>query len=537
MARQLLLLGALLLTACARTPDAAGQPPGPPAAPAATFKSEDARTPSVLVGNVSVPLTAGWNAVGLQGERLVTLAGTVSVAGMAWFNGSGYVTQSLSVDNVDGRRGLWIFASTATSFTYSAEASATPQLSLTPGWNLVSFMNREPQPGSSLIATQNGRTVPLGSVLLPTFTQLNNDNRYATVDVTQGGVLQPGRPYWVFAQSAVTLSWMPAPPGQARYRLTEYASVPRARHLALNAEGTLFVGTNADSVYAVRGPGQVVRLLQGLNGPNSVCVDGDDLLVGEVDAVWRYRGLSRTLTAGSRELVCRLTPDRNHGMRFLRYGADRALYIVSGYPGNVGPVADPYGTILRLLPGQSQPEVYVRGIRNSMGFDWHPQTGEMWFSDNGRDWLGDDQPPEELNRVERAGQHFGFPFRHGALIVDPEMGSQAPPGLVMTPPAVDLQAHVAPLGIEFYRGTMFPPDDQGKLMVCTHGSWNRSSPVGYEVLLVDTSTGARKVLVGGWLQPNGQPTNRPVDVEMAADGSVFLSDDYGGKIFRITYGP
>jgi len=536
MTRQLLLLGVLLLTSCAQTPDA-GTPPGPPAPPAATFKSEDARTPAALVGDVSVPLLAGWNAVGLQVERVTTLAGTVSVAGVASFNGSGYVTQSLTAPNLDGRKGLWIFATTATAFTYSGEASDTPSLTLTAGWNLVSFMNREPQPGSSLIAHQDGQTVPLGSVVLPTFTQITNDNRYATVDVTRGGVLQPGRPYWVFAQAPVTLSWTPAPPGQARYHVTEYASVPSARHLALGADGTLFVGTNADSVYAVRTNGSVVRLLSGLNGPNGVCVDGDDLLVGEVDAIWRYRGLARTLGAGNRELVCRMTPDRNHGMRFLRYGADGALYIVAGFPGNVGPVADPYGSIVRLLPGQTQPEVYVRGIRNSMGFDWHPQTGELWFSDNGRDWLGDDSPPEELNRVERAGQHFGFPFRHGNFIVDPEMGSRAPAGLVMTPPAIELQAHVAPLGIEFYRGSMFPPEDQGKLIVCTHGSWNRSSPVGYEVLLIDTFSGGRKVLVGGWLQPNGRPTNRPVDVEMAADGSVFLSDDHGGKIFRITYGP
>ncbi len=528
------LLLPLLAAGCARSPD---PPPGPPAAPQSTFKSQDTRTPTALVGEVSVPLNSGWNAVGLQGERLTTLAGTVSVAGMAWFNGSSYVTQSLSTANVDGRKGLWVFATTPTSFTYSAEASDTPSLTLTAGWNLVSFMNREPQPGSSLVARQGNATVSVGSVLLPTFTQINNDNRYTTVDVTKGGVLQPGRPYWVFAQSAVTLSWTPAPPGQASYHLDEYAKVPSARHLALGADGTLFVGTNQDAVYAVPSQGRVLKILQGLNGPNGVCVDGDDLLVGEVDAIWRYKGLARSLTAGARELVCRLTPDRNHGMRFLRYGPDRALYVVSGYPGNIGPVNDPYGTILRLLPGQTQPEVYVRGIRNSMGFDWDPRTGDLWFSDNGRDWLGDDQPPEEVNHVERAGQHFGFPFRHGTFIVDPEMGSRAPAGLVMTPPAFELQAHVAPLGIEFYRGTMFPAIDQGKLMVCTHGSWNRSSPVGYEVLLIDTFTGARRVLVGGWLQPNGRPTHRPVDLECAPDGSVFISDDHGGTIFRLTYGP
>ncbi len=329
---------------------------------------------------------------------------------------------------------------------------------------------------------------------------------------------------------------------QGPYHVEVYAEgLPSARHMALGKDGTLFVGSNAGSVYALPDadhdfkPDRVVTLLEGLNKPNGVEVDGDDLIVAEIDAVKRYPGLAKLpAKAPPGELIAELPKEGHHGPRVLRKGPDGALYVTVGVPANVAEMGPPYGTILRLEKG-AKPQVYARGIRNSMGLDWHPETDELWFSDNGRDWLGDDSPPEELNRCSAIDQHFGFPYRHGKAVVDPEFGTKAQAGLNMIPPVVELQAHSAPLGMRFYRGEMLPAEHRGNIILATHGSWNRSAPVGYQVLSVNPKTGERQVLIGDWLQGRSVKA-RPVDVQELADGSLVISSDHSGQIFRLTYG-
>jgi glucose/arabinose dehydrogenase len=254
--------------------------------------------------------------------------------------------------------------------------------------------------------------------------------------------------------------------------------------------------------------------------------------VAEIDAVKRYKGLARLpAKAPVAELVAELPKEGHHGTRVIRKGPDGALYITVGVPANVADMPPPYGTIMRY---DKELKPYARGIRNSMGLDWHPETDDLWFSDNGRDWLGDDSPPEELNRAEGPDLHFGFPYRHGKSVVDPEFGTKVPPHLKMIPPVVELQAHSAPLGMRFYRGQMFP-GLKNHIIVATHGSWNRSAPVGYQVLAVNPDTGEKSVLVGDWLQGR-KVIARPVDVQELADGSLAISSDHSGQIFRLTNG-
>jgi glucose/arabinose dehydrogenase len=233
-----------------------------------------------------------------------------------------------------------------------------------------------------------------------------------------------------------------------------------------------------------------------------------------------------------------LPKETHHGYRVLRWGPDGRLYIGIGAPVNVGEVADPFGTLCRFSKDLSKLEVVQRGIRNTMGFDWNPQDACLWFSDNGRDMLGDDLPPEELNRAPRAGQHYGFPYRYGENVPDPDVGGKMPARLSPIPPAAALQAHMAPLGLRFYRGKMFPAAYRNCLFLAAHGSWNRSSPVGYCVMLgrPDAQGTARtEVFAQGWLRGR-QVSGRPVDVQEMPDGALMISDDYAGCLYRLSYG-
>jgi glucose/arabinose dehydrogenase len=231
-----------------------------------------------------------------------------------------------------------------------------------------------------------------------------------------------------------------------------------------------------------------------------------------------------------------LPDDRHHGWKSIDFGPDGWLYVPVGAPCNVCLRDPPYATIQRMRPDGSARETWVRGVRNSVGFAWHPATGEMWFTDNGRDMLGDDVPSCELNRVTAQGQHFGFPFVHGGDVPDPEYA--APPDApAFIPPAVKLGAHVAPLGVLFYTGQQFPAAYRGSLLLAEHGSWNRSAPVGYRLVHVrlnGSEVVRREVFASGWLQGE-QVSGRPVDLEQLPDGSVLVSDDDAGVIYRISY--
>jgi glucose/arabinose dehydrogenase len=322
--------------------------------------------------------------------------------------------------------------------------------------------------------------------------------------------------------------------------------VPGARSLARSPAGTIYVGTRADRVYALRdedGDHRVDRVwvvASGLRMPNGVAFRDTSLYVAEVSRVLRYDGIDRRLDDPPAPVVVRddFPTDRHHGWKFIRFGPDGKLYVPVGAPCNVCEQANPiYASITRMNPDGSDREIFAHGVRNTVGFDWHPTSGELWFTDNGRDWLGDDQPPDELNRAPTSGLHFGFPYCHGGTIADPDFGSGRPCD-EFTPPAMKLGPHVAALGMRFYTGNRFPEEYENQIFIPEHGSWNRSVPVGYRITLVRLSGNeavSYEVFAEGWLQGR-EPWGRPVDLLVLPDGSLLVSDDHAGAVYRIDYG-
>ncbi len=236
--------------------------------------------------------------------------------------------------------------------------------------------------------------------------------------------------------------------------------------------------------------------------------------------------------------MARLPNNKWHGWRYLGFGPDGKLYVPVGAPCNVcDRDSEDYATILRMNADGSGREVVARGVRNSVGFTWHPRTRALWFTDNGRDELGDEVPSCELNKVSRLGEHFGFPFCHQGDIADPEFGKLRSCGTA-TAPVQKLGPHVAPLGLKFYGGRQFPAEYRGQLLIAEHGSWNRSTPIGYRVMRVKLD-GDRAVayepFITGWLSDDRKVSGRPVDVLELADGSVLVSDDVAGVIYRVSY--
>jgi len=192
-----------------------------------------------------------------------------------------------------------------------------------------------------------------------------------------------------------------------------------------------------------------------------------------------------------------------------------------------------YASITRLDPDGKNMEVFASGVRNTVGFDWDPGTGELWFTDNGRDWLGDNAPPDELNHAPGKGLHFGFPYCHAGTFSDPDFGAKHPCS-DFRPPARKLGPHVASLGMRFYTGTMFPEAYRGKIFIAEHGSWNRSDKIGYRVTIVDPEAKSYDVFAEGWLR-DGDVWGRPVDVLVMPDGALLISDDKAGAVYRVSY--
>lgn len=348
---------------------------------------------------------------------------------------------------------------------------------------------------------------------------------------------------WTASEAALPLEKLHLPPG---FHASVYAQdVASARSLALGADGTVYVGSNtAGKVYALRDhghdqPAEVITLAEGLRGPNGVTLYRGALYVGETHRVIRFPDIQHQLHANAKYEVVydKLPATQSHGRRFIRFGPDDKLYIGIGVPCNTcEPENDKYGTILRMNADGSGAEVYARGIRNTVGFDWNPQTGKLWFTDNGRDWLGDDSPPDELNTASQPGMHFGYPYCHAGDIADPEFGSKMPCSH-FTPPAAKLGPHVAALGMRFYTSDKFPPHYRNGIFIAEHGSWNRSDPIGYRVMFVPIEGGKAtgyEVFAKGWLQ-RGSPWGRPVDVLVMPDGALLVSDDYSGTVYRISY--
>jgi glucose/arabinose dehydrogenase len=318
--------------------------------------------------------------------------------------------------------------------------------------------------------------------------------------------------------------------------------VPDARSLTQGDQGTIFVATRKEGrVYAVipreNEAARVVTIANGLNMPNGVAFHDGDLYVAEVTQISRYKDIeSRLDDIPKPEIINDSFPsERHHGWRYIDFGPDGMLYISIGAPCNICN-KEGYGNISRLNADGSGREIVASGIRNSVGFTWHPQTSEMWFTDNGRDMLGDDIPPGELNRITSEGAHFGFPFCHAGEISDPEYGDQGD-CKDYTAPAQKLGPHVAPLGIEFYTGDMFPAAYRGRLFIAEHGSWNRTEKIGYRIMTVridDEGASDYEVFAEGWLE-GGEVSGRPVDLLLLGDGSMLVSDDQSGSIYQISY--
>ena len=335
------------------------------------------------------------------------------------------------------------------------------------------------------------------------------------------------------------------PPG---FEISVFAqNVPNARSLALGANNVLFVGTrSAGRVYAIRYKDaratQVITLASDLNMPNGVALRNGALYVAEVDRILRFDDVEARLDAyasGAAKpavVTTRYPRDSHHGWKFIRFGPDGWLYVPVGAPcNNCAPDPTRYALISRIRPDGSGYEVFAHGVRNSVGFDWDPRTRELWFTDNGRDLLGDDLPSDELNHAPNPGMHFGYPYCHQGDTPDPEFGTR--PCAQFVAPVVNLGPHVAALGMRFYTGSQFPAEYRNSIFIAEHGSWNRRAKIGYRIVRVTVDAGRavkHEVFAEGWLQGESE-WGRPVDIEQMPDGSLLVSDDYAGAIYRIAY--
>jgi len=336
------------------------------------------------------------------------------------------------------------------------------------------------------------------------------------------------------------------------FKIEMYAeNVEGARSLALGAKGTLFVGTFRagrnvpGKVYAIIDRNNdfkadtVMTIAKELNMPNGVAFHNGDLYVAEISRVTKFENIEEHLFASPQPQVIndRFPTDTWHGWKFIRFGPDGKLYVPVGAPCNTCERKEEiFASITRMNPDGSGLEIYAKGIRNSVGFDWHPVTKELWFTENGRDEMGDDIPPEELNHAPRPGLHFGFPYRYGKAIIDTAFKTTMR-AEQFQPAAIELPAHVAALGMRFYTGAAFPREDLQQIFIAEHGSWNRSVPDGYRVSVVKLKNNRAigyEHFATGWLQQN-QYWGRPVDVLVMPDGSLLVSDDFANCIYRISY--
>ena len=322
--------------------------------------------------------------------------------------------------------------------------------------------------------------------------------------------------------------------------------VPGARTIRMSDNGTLFVSTREiGKVYAVKDTDgnntgdKVYTIASGLNMPNGIDLKDGDLYVAEVQRLIRFNNIEQNLEnpPEPEKVYTDLPRYSDHGWRYIGFGPQGNLHIAIGAPCNVCLRENEiFASIAKFNSDYNNLTVIAHGIRNSVGFDWHPNSGKLWFTDNGRDYLGDNRPPDELNKLSREGQHFGFPYLHGKTVWDPQFGNQGK-DKSFTKPAIELGPHVAALGMEFYDGDMFPEKYRGSVFIAEHGSWNRSVPIGYRISFVKVEENEAKkysTFAEGWLR-GANAWGRPVDVEVLNDGSLLVSDDRRGAVYRITY--
>lgn len=335
-----------------------------------------------------------------------------------------------------------------------------------------------------------------------------------------------------------------APPG---FKLSVFADgLPNARSLALGDRGIIYIGTGAArNVYAVADSNQdgvadkTYTIADNLYMPNGVAYKGGSLYVAEINRIIRFDKITDSLANPPKPVIVydKLPSDKHHGWKYLRFGPDGKLYTAIGAPCNICQPDKPYASLVRLNPDGSQFEILAQGIRNTVGFDWQPETNALFFNEHGRDYLGDDSPPEELNLWSKPGEHFGYPFCHGGEIPDPEFGADKN-CKDYSAPVWKYKAHNAPLGLRFYRGQQFPANYRNQLFAALHGSWNRSKPDGYRVDLIrfkNEKPDSEEAFISGWLTKDDKVLGRPVDLLELPDGSLLISDDQNGLIYKATY--
>lgn len=332
------------------------------------------------------------------------------------------------------------------------------------------------------------------------------------------------------------------------FTLSVFAEVPNARSLAVSPNGTVFVGNRAQkNVYAVVDENKdgfadkVYTLATGLNSPNGVAFKDGDLYVATINQVLKFAKIEENLENTPKpEIIYSDYPtDAQHGWKFIAFGPDGKLYIPVGAPCNNCLKENPiYSSITSFDLSTKKVEIIANGIRNTVGFDWHPETKELWFTDNGRDQMGDNVPTDELNVVKKVGEHFGFPFCHQGDVQDPDISPKRDCS-EFTKPVQNLSPHAAALGMRFYTADHFPAEYKNQIFMAEHGSWNRTEPIGYRVMLVKLDATQKAIsyepFADGWLESNGNVIGRPVDVATWTDGSLLVSDDDAGLIYRISY--
>lgn len=326
-------------------------------------------------------------------------------------------------------------------------------------------------------------------------------------------------------------------------------NVPNARQMAMGKNGIIYAGSRGEGkVYAIVDQDgdykadHVYTIAKGLRMPSGIAYRDGSLYVAAVSKILRFDSIDDHLENPPKPVtVTHDYPEKgHHGWKFIAFGPDGKLYVPVGAPCNICESKEEiFASLTRINPDGTNREIIAHGIRNSVGFDWDPQTGDLWFTDNGRDMLGDNRPPGELNHLTEVGQHFGYPYKHGSDIWDPKFGAKGKKmDINFRPPAEELSAHVAPLGMIFYTGNMFPDSYKNQILIAQHGSWNRSKKIGYRIIKVTLKNGqavSHEPFIEGWLQPNEKVWGRPVDLLQLDDGSILISDDYSGTIYRVTY--
>jgi glucose/arabinose dehydrogenase len=367
----------------------------------------------------------------------------------------------------------------------------------------------------------------------------------AQIDLLAGFLLTKSDaiPQALALQAADELAQIRVPKG---FTLSIYAdNLPTARALAVDDKDVVYVGSRkAGKVFALVDSNKdgvaekTYTVAEGLDNPQGLTLLNGALYVSEIERVIRFDNIATTFDKSPSYIVVKddFPKDRWHGEKVIKAGPDGRLYVPIGAPCNVcDKENEPYEKIYSMKPDGSDFQVFARGIRNSVGFAWHPVTRELWFTDNNRDMMGDNMPSCELNRAPKAGLHFGFPYCHSGVLPDPEFGVGKSCNDYV-PPVVQVGPHSAPLGLAFYTGNMFPADYKNQLFIAEHGSWNRSQKIGYRISLV--------VLVNNKLLSHvpfiefmnmDKVLGRPVDVAQLSDGSLLVSDDDRGRVYRVTY--